>query len=141
MTRDLEQELMASDKIRQRCRDDVYAQNLYAALCNMRWQPTEVWPMLKGEVWSCSWRHAGAVVAELRNSVTINPDGVTATEDYLDWYCSGIQPGYQWDSDDAVRDVKVTDGYVTEGTVADQIGQDLAELGWHPVPWPNEEDN
>jgi hypothetical protein len=135
--RDLERELIASDVVRQHCRDDVYAQNLYAALCNMRWQPTEVWPMLKDELWSCSWRHAGAVVAQLRNSINTGPDGIADTADYLDWYCSGIIP--ESDQDDAVGEIRSTQGYVSEGTVTDQIRQDLAALGWHPVPWPDED--
>ena len=116
MPRNLEQELMASEVIRQGCLNNVYAQNLYAALCNMQWQPIDIWPILKNEVWSCSWRHAGGIIADIRNSLPANPDGST-TEEYIDWYCSGIQPEYKWDSDDAVHDINSTVGYVPEGTV------------------------
>jgi hypothetical protein len=130
MARDLEQEILISDHVRQRCRNRVYAQQLYAALCNMQWQPSETWSILKGEVWSCSWRHAGAVVADIRNSLTTEADGARETETYLDWYCSGIL--LRWENDD--------DEYVAEGTVSGVIRQDLAALGWYPVARTDEED-
>ena len=91
-----------------------YAQNLYAALCNQDWQRNEVWPLLKGETYSCSWRYAGGIVADMRES-----------GDYIEWYCSGIQgePDESW----------VDLGHVPEGTVTDQIREDLFRLGWLPV--------
>ena len=46
-----------------------YAQNVYAALCNMRWQPAEVIPILKDEYWTCSWRSAGGIVADFENTI------------------------------------------------------------------------
>ena len=55
-----------------------YAQNIYAALCNQTWQRIAVWPILKNQTWSCSWRYAGGIVAEMCKQ-----------GDYLDWYCSG----------------------------------------------------
>ena len=125
MTRNLETELMASESIRQRCRNDVYAQNLYAALCNMRWT-TEVQASLEEELWSCSWRYSGGIVADLRNVSNVNPDGIAGTEEYTDWYCSGM-----------LREEG--SGCVPEGTVTEQIRQDLADLGWHPVPYPDSE--
>ena len=48
------------------CSRDDYAQNLYAAFCNMQWQRSETFPILKNELWSVSWRSAGGIVAELR---------------------------------------------------------------------------
>lgn len=91
-----------------------YAQNLYAALCNQDWQRNDVWPVLKDQRWSCSWRSAGGIVADMRES-----------GDYMDWYCSGIQgePDEDW----------VDLGHVPEGTVTDQIREDLFKLGWIPV--------
>ena len=91
-----------------------YAQNLYAALCNQDWQRNDVWPRLKGQRWSCSWRYAGGIVADMRES-----------GDYIEWYCSGIQgePDEDW----------VDLGHVPEGTVTDQIREDLFKLGWIPV--------
>ena len=108
----LEQDLKASaDMVARVRRDDRYAQHLYAALCNMQWQRTEVWPLLKDEVWSCSWRYAGGLIAELRDE-----------GDYIDWYCSGIGSDPE-------------QGHVGEGTVTEQIAADLKELGWVPRPY------
>lgn len=101
-----------------------YAQHVYAALCNMRWQPTEVMPILSDEYWSCSWRSAGGIVADFEN----------AGGDYMDWYCSGIGDGLG--NGDADR----TRGYVPEGVVTDEIREDFAALGWHPSPWPKDKD-
>jgi hypothetical protein len=88
-----------------------YAQNLYAALCNNDFQKNEVWTRLENKIWSCSWRHAGGIVADMREE-----------GDYIDWYCSGIQgePDEDW----------VDLGHVPEGTVTDQIREDLFRLGW-----------
>lgn len=58
--------------------DTLYATDLYRALCNIQWQKQEVLPMLRNELWSCSWRYAGGIVADIRQE-----------GDYLDWYCSG----------------------------------------------------
>ena len=66
-----------------RTRDD-YAQNLYAALCNMQYCPRDLWPILKEEYWSCSWRAAGGLVAEWQGK----------GGDYMDWYCSGMSGGF-----------------------------------------------
>ena len=91
-----------------------YAQNLYAAMCNQDWQRNDVWPLLKGETWSCSWRYAGGIIADMREE-----------GDYIDWYCSGIQgePDEDW----------VDLGHVPEGTVTDEIREDLFKLGWLPA--------
>jgi hypothetical protein len=91
-----------------------YAQNLYAALCNQDWQRNDVWPRLKDQRWSCSWRYAGGIVAHMREE-----------GDYIEWYCSGIQgePDADW----------VDLGHVPEGTVTDQIREDLFRLGWITV--------
>jgi len=61
--------------------NDEYANKMYAALCNMRWQ--EVWgvtdyqlqnldrihrrfPIRQKQLYSCSWRYAGGLVAAIR---------------------------------------------------------------------------
>jgi hypothetical protein len=111
----------------EKIKDRRYAQNVYAALCNMRWQPEEVWPVLTDEYWSCTWRSAGGIVAELR---------VDSAEDYMDWYCSGIQ---DFSSDEADPRF-VGSGHVPEGTVTDEIRADFATLGWHPSAWPKDKD-
>ena len=120
---DLEQDLRRSPAILEKVKEDRYAQNLYAAMCNMQWQKTEVWPILTDELWSVSWRSAGGLVARLRGE-----------GDYMDWYCSGIWGG-DWGGD-----TPPTEGYVAESVVTDEITQDLAKLGWHPVPWDDDKD-
>ena len=37
--------------------NDVYAQHLYAALCNNVFIKNESWFILKNAEWSCSWRY------------------------------------------------------------------------------------
>jgi hypothetical protein len=95
---------------------DAYAQNIYAALCNQDWQRNAVWPLLKGETYSCSWRYAGGIVADMREA-----------GDYIDWYCSGIRG----DGDNG--DSEQFDKFVSEGTVTDEIREDFFKLGWIPV--------
>lgn len=68
----LERDLMMSARVRVLVRSDLFATLLYAALCNATWRHTAT-----DTSWSCSWRHAGGVVAGLRGE-----------GDYLDWYCS-----------------------------------------------------
>jgi len=103
---------------------DNYAQNLYAAMCNMDWQSREFWQEMKGETWSCSWRHSGGIIADMREE-----------GDYIDWYCSGIGNEELGNGlDGTVPDT--TDGrdYVPEGVVTEEIELDLNRLGWRPVP-------
>ena len=95
---------------------DTYAQNIYAALCNQDWQKNEVWPLLKGEHWGCSWRYAGGIVADMLEE-----------GDYINWYCSGIGDGLGNGDADGVK------GYVPEGCVTDEIREDFFKLGWIPV--------
>jgi hypothetical protein len=103
---------------------DAYAQNIYAALCNQDWQKNEVWPLLKGETYSCSWRYAGGIVADMREQ-----------GDYIDWYCSGIR-GPRRDSaslDDAAEEIDPTANFVSESHVTEEIREDFFKLGWIPV--------
>ena len=102
---------------------DNYAQNLYAAMCNMEWRRRDLWPEMKEENWGCSWRHAGGIVADMKE-----------TGDYIDWYCSGIGNA------ELGNGLTGADGtnYVPEGTVTEEIELDLNRLGWRPVPY---EDN
>lgn len=60
--------------------------------------------------WTSSWRMSGEIVAYLRN----------CGESYLDWYCSGM--GNRPD-------------FVEEGSVSDEIRNDLLELGWYIKPY------
>ena len=95
---------------------DDYAQNLYAALCNNSFQKQDVWLILKDAYWSCTWRYAGGIVADLQNK----------GGDYMDWYCSGIGP-------------KEDTEFVGEGMVTDEIAADLALLGWRVAEEPASE--
>jgi len=125
MDRDLADELSNCPWFLEKVRaSKTYAQNVYSALCNMRWQPLDVMPILKDEWWSCSWRSAGGIVANFE----------AEGGDYMSWYCSGIGDGLG--NGDADRNK----GYVPEGTVTDEIREDFATLGWHPSPWPKEKD-
>ena len=122
MDRDLENDMKNSPWFLEKIKLDCYAQNIYAALCNMRWQPQDIWPVLKDEYWSCSWRSAGGIVANLRGN-----------ERYIDWYCSGIgneELGHGLAGVDGT-------GFVPEGTVTEEVAKDLLKLGWLPAPWPN----
>jgi hypothetical protein len=124
----MEYDLRASKELCDKVKaSDAYAQNLYAAICNMTWQSREFWQEMKGEVWSASWRHAGGIVADMREQ-----------GDYIDWYCSGIgnaesELGY------GLTGAK-GDGYVPEGQVTEEIELDLNRLGWRPIPWSDDED-
>lgn len=95
--------------------DDNYAQNLYAAMCNRQFLKLELMPVLKDDRWSCSWRHAGGIIADMQEK-----------GDYIDWYCSGIgnnDTGYG-------LDYRPATGFVPEGQVTDEICEDLKQLGW-----------
>jgi hypothetical protein len=127
----MEYDLRASKEMCDKVKaSDNYAQNLYAAMCNMTWQSREFWQELKGETWSCSWRHSGGIVADMQEK-----------GDYIDWYCSGIgnaELGNGLDGtipefDQAGRN------YVPEGQVTEEIELDLNRLGWRPVPWSDDE--
>jgi len=72
MKADLEYDLFKTDWIVSKCKNSKYAQNLYAALCNNRFFKSD-------EEWTCSWRQAGGIVADIRN----------IGEGYMDFYCSG----------------------------------------------------
>ena len=110
MEYDLRSTQWICDKVKS---NKTYAQNLYAAMCNMEFVKNEVWPLLKDQRWSASWRYAGCIVADMREE-----------GDYIEWYCSGIQgePDEDW----------VDLGHVPEGTLTDQIREDLFRLGWIP---------
>ena len=105
-----------------------YAQNIYAALCNQDWQRNDVWPLLKGQTYSCSWRYAGGIVADMIEQ-----------GDYIDWYCSGIRGGAT-EEDLAQMTAEQREKYdwyqtyfVSEGHVTDEIREDFFKLGWIPV--------
>ena len=69
---DLEKDLFSNNTIVSKCvNNEIYGRDLYGALCNNRF--------FYGDYeWTCSWRMAGGIVAE-----------IIKQGDYIDWYCSG----------------------------------------------------
>jgi hypothetical protein len=108
----LEYHLRTTEWILQKARaSEVYSQNLYAAMCNNQFLRLETIPILKDEYWSCSWRYAGGIIADMRQE-----------GDYIDWYCSGIR-----NSDEE------PDDFVAESVVTSEIYEDLLKLGWKVI--------
>jgi hypothetical protein len=115
----LESDLLNTDWIltKARARQD-YAQNVYAALCNTKWQKLEILEILKDQTWSCSWRHAGGIVSDMRQE-----------GDYIDWYCSGMGGIADYDAAAAEKFMK-QHKFVPEGAVTDEIAADFRQMGW-----------
>jgi len=106
--------------------DKIYAQHLYAAICNNEFTRNDVWPILTEQKWSCSWRYAGGLIAE-----------VLGEGDYMDWYCSGsageeITPeeDVKYLEEDEKRVYLTRKSHVSEGLVTEEIKTDLLRLGW-----------
>ena len=113
MKHSLERDLYHSKHIMDKAVDnDVYCQNLYAALCNNEFQKLDVEPIIIDERWSCSWRYAGGIASKLFNNMGM--------EDYMQYYCMGMA-------------VEESNGYVSEDTVTDEIRADLLSIGWAVV--------
>lgn len=114
--------------------DDVYAQHLYASMCNNDFTKNDVWPILTEQKWSCSWRHAGGIVADMQEK-----------GDYIDWYCSGIRDNKILDDDEYQALTKEQQEYyiqckkfVPESCVTDEIRADLLKLGWIVIDDPTD---
>lgn len=99
---DMEFDMLSSDAMRVAAEDDGFAQALYAAMCNVDWRKQG-----SARRWHCSWRHAGGIVADLRDKGEI----------YIDFYCSGMG---------------TPDG-AAEGVVTDAVADALGRLGWRPL--------
>lgn len=123
----LEYDLRSTNWILNKVREsNVYAQNLYAAMCNREFVKNDVWPVLKDERWSCSWRYAGGIIADMQGE-----------GDYIDWYCSGIKSDLVLSAEEfnkLTEEQKLhyidREFYVGEGNVTDEIREDLLKLGW-----------
>ena len=123
----MEYDLRSTEWICAKVKDDKYAQNLYAALCNNDFQKNDMLPILRGQTWGCSWRHAGGIIADMKGE-----------GDYIDWYCSGIRGDnrvisneeFQAFTDEQKRHYIDVQSYVGEGHVTDEIREDLMKLGW-----------
>lgn len=119
------------DKVKE---SQVYSQNLYAAICNNDFQKLDVIPILKDQRWSASWRHAGGIIADMREE-----------GDYIDWYCSGIRNNDKLTpeefnnlSEEEQILQKEAQAFVPESVVTDEIHEDLKKLGWIVVDQNNE---
>ena len=106
--------------------DEVYAQHLYASMCNNDFIKNDVWPILTEKKWSCSWRHAGGIIADMQEK-----------GDYIDWYCSGIRDSKILNDDELNALTKEQQEsyiqgkkFVPESCVTDEIREDLLKLGW-----------
>jgi len=134
----MEYDLLTTDWILEKVRaDDAYSQNLYAAMCNNRFIKLDVIPILKQEEWSCTWRYAGGIIADMQRK-----------GDYIDWYCSGIRDIGMYATakeneeltEEQLARKAVVDRYVGEGCITDEIRTDLQRLGWAVAPdgdWRN----
>jgi hypothetical protein len=128
---DLVEDIYRDDEIlnKIRTRED-YAQNLYAAWCNMQWCKKELWPTLRQDpdkdLWSASWRGAGGIIAQFRKE-----------GDYMDWYCSGMGGVATYNLEEGEAYMSKMK-YVPEGTITDEIATDLDRLGWFPVPYDDD---
>jgi hypothetical protein len=126
----LEHDLRSTDWILERVRNsEVYAQNLYAALCNNSFQKLDAWQILNDKTWQCSWRYAGGIVADMKGS-----------GDYIDYYCSGIG-SYMNEDEVSTLEAKekerydsITSKFVSESVVTEEIKSDLKRLGWIVIP-------
>jgi hypothetical protein len=106
--------------------DEVYAQHLYAAICNNDFTRNDVIPILTEKRWGASWRSAGGIIADMQEK-----------GDYIDWYCSGIRDAKELDDTEFQALTKEQqEGYiqgkafVPESVVTDEIREDLLKLGW-----------
>jgi hypothetical protein len=107
-------------------RDEVFAQHVYAALCNQQFIRVEEWELTTGAdsiKVSYSWRKAAEIIALIRNEFynkTENPDVI---ETYVHWYCSGMG---------------CLEGAVEEGVVTDEVRDIFRNMGWSPIAHPDE---
>jgi len=108
----LEHDIRLTSWVIEKVQDDIYAQNFYAALCNNKFMPKDVWSILSNLTWSCSWRYAAGLMAELREY---------KNENYMDWYCSGMG---------GLTGLDVIPGYVPEGEITKEISYDLDKIDW-----------
>ena len=105
--------------------NEFFAQNLYAAMCNNEFVKNETWNILQDKTWHCSWRYAGGIIANMREE-----------GDYIDWYCSGITN--EWSDEeynnatkeDQERYLAMKNNHVNEGTVTDEVKDELFKIGW-----------
>ncbi len=127
----MEWDLLTTNWILEKARQSrSYAQNLYAAMCNNDFIKREMWPILKEEKWSCSWRYAGGIIADMRQE-----------GDYIDWYCSGMGGlNQEYEGEETNEEWQKRTGYVPECVVTEEIENDLYQLGWIVVKYDDTKD-
>ncbi len=131
----MEYDLRSTDWILEKVRNsESYAQNLYAAICNNDFVKAEMWPLLRmdpeKDLWSASWRHAGGIVADMREQ-----------GDYIDWYCSGMGGlNREYEGNETNEEWQKRTGYVAECVVTEEIEKDLYKLGWVVVKYDDAKD-
>ena len=119
-------DLMASDIIRRKVQDIVYAQHLYATLASHTFARVDN----KEVKHYSSSRGAGGIVAQLRG-----------TGDYLDWYCSGMIPfedvitfaQYMCLSPSAQQWNDAAYFFIRDGHQSPEILNDIRALGWRCI--------
>jgi len=116
---DLKENAYACRKIAE---SELFAQHVYAAMCNQQYYQHGV-DQTTTDAWSFTWRYAGEVIADIRNTHLHEKENSDIREDYLHWYCSGM--GF-------------LDGAVDEGVVTDDVRKLFAEMGWDIVAYPSE---
>lgn len=123
----MEWDLRNTDWILEKVRtNQVYAQNLYAAMCNNEFQRIDVFPILANQTWSCSWRYAGGIIADMQGK-----------GDYIDWYCSGIRDTkisneeFAGMNEEQQAYYQLSKNYVSESVVTNEVAEDLKTLGWN----------
>lgn len=105
----LERDIRGTEWVLRKVRDqEIYAQNLYAALCNNNFAPKDMWAILKNLTWNCTWRYAADMVADIRDD-----------NSYINWYCSGT----------GFKGIDFA-GFVEESYVTDEIISDFNSIGW-----------
>lgn len=114
----LEKDMKGDPEIVSLCKDEEIAKDFYRALCNMRWKKSgfpediKIIDKLRGNdrsVWSCSWRYAGGIIADIRN------ENHNTSEDYMNFYCSG-----------------------NESSVSKKVEECFNRLGWTKFPYEDE---
>jgi hypothetical protein len=93
-------------------------------MCNNEFQKLDIIHILRDDKWSCSWRHSGGIIADMRQS-----------GDYIDWYCSGIKDEkYNTTevemTEEILKRIAITKQFVGESCVTEEILADLKRLGW-----------
>jgi len=76
-----------------RVQDDSFAKQLYGSLCNTIWSNKTT-----KDIYSCSWRYAGGLVAAMRFK----------NENYMDFYCSGGEGEYHSEVYKALQELGYT---------------------------------